>query len=106
MPTFEELKTKTVAELRTMAKEIGHEALQGYTSMRKDILLRALCTALGIGAGEHREALEFDRHGIKARIRELKARRDAALQARDSKELKRIRRKIHRLKHRIRAATG
>jgi hypothetical protein len=106
MPTFEELRHKTVAELRTMAKEMEHEALKGYTAMRKDILLRALCTALGIEAGEHREALGLDRRGIKGRIRELKARRDAALQARDPKELKRIRRKIHRLKHRMRAAAG
>jgi hypothetical protein len=47
---------------------------------------------------------EIDKPQIKAQIRELKAKRDAALQAHDSKELKGVRRKIRRLKRQIRAS--
>lgn len=105
MPTFEELRTKTVAELRAMAKDIEHEALQGYSAMRKDVLLRALCTALGIEAQEHHHVEGIDKRGIKTRLRELKVKRDAALEAHDRRELKLVRRRIHRLKRRLRSAT-
>jgi hypothetical protein len=46
--TFEELKHKTVAELRDIAKGIEHEAVQGHTQMNKEHLLRAISNALGI----------------------------------------------------------
>ena len=46
--TYEDLKKKTVAELRDMAKGLTHEAVQGYTQMNKEHLLPALCKALGI----------------------------------------------------------
>ena len=46
--TYEELKKKTIAELRDIAKDIQHEAVQGYTQLNKDHLLPALCKALGI----------------------------------------------------------
>src|ERR1043165_4253558 len=39
--TYEELKHKTVAELRDIAAGIEHEALQGYTQLTKDHLLHA-----------------------------------------------------------------
>src|SRR5688572_17091215 len=48
--TYEELKKKTVAELRDIAKDIEHEAVQGFTQMNKDHLLPAICKALGIEA--------------------------------------------------------
>ena len=43
--TFEELKHKTVVELREIAKGIEHDAVQGYTQMNKEHLLPALCKA-------------------------------------------------------------
>ena len=46
--TYEELKKKTIAELREIAKEIQHEAVQGYTQLNKEHLLPAVCKALGI----------------------------------------------------------
>ena len=46
--TYEQLKHKTVAELRDIAKDNEHEALQGYTQLNKDHLLVALSKALGI----------------------------------------------------------
>lgn len=102
--TFEELKHKTVAELRDIAKGIEHEAVQGYTQMNKDHLLAALSKALGI-QHEHHEVVGVDKSAIKAKIRELKTKRAAALAAHNHAELKVVRRTIHRLKRRIHKAT-
>lgn len=102
--TFEELKHKTLAELRDIAKETDHEAVQGYTQMNKEHLLRALSKALGI-KHEHHEVVGVDKSSIKARIRELKTQREAALTAHDRAQLKVVRRTIHRLKRRIHKAT-
>ena len=33
--TYEELKKKTVAELRQLAGELDHEAVQGYTQLNE-----------------------------------------------------------------------
>ena len=41
--TYEQLRHKTLAELREMAKGSEHEALQGYTQMNKEHLLPAIC---------------------------------------------------------------
>lgn len=103
--TFEELSNKTAVQLREIAKEIEHETLHGSTTMHKEQLLRALCKALGIEAHEHHALVGIDKGKIKARIRELKSQRDAALQAHDDKQLKVILRQIHHLKHRLRSAT-
>ncbi|HEX6732604.1 MAG TPA: hypothetical protein VF074_21475 [Pyrinomonadaceae bacterium] len=102
--TFEELKHKTVAELREMAKGIEHEAVQGYTQMNKEHLLVALSRALGI-QHEHHEVIGVDKASIKSRIRQLKAKRQAALAAHDHAQLKAVRRNIHRLKRQIHKAT-
>ena len=55
--TYEDLHGKTVAELREIAEGIEHEGLHGYTTMHKEELLPALCTALGIEAHEHHEVV-------------------------------------------------
>jgi hypothetical protein len=102
--TYEQLKHKTVAELREMAKGIEHEAVQGYTQMNKDHLVTALSKALGI-QHEHHAVVGVDKASIKARIRELKSQRAAAIEAHDHAQLKVVRRTIHRLKRRIHKAT-
>jgi hypothetical protein len=102
--TFEELKHKTVADLREIAKGIEHEAVQGYTQMNKEHLLVALSRALGI-QHEHHEVIGVDKASIKSRIRQLKAKRQAALAAHDHAQLKAVRRNIHRLKRQIHKAT-
>lgn len=102
--TYEQLKHKTVADLREMAKGIEHEAVQGYTQMNKEHLLTALSKALGI-QHEHHEVVGVDKASIKARIRQLKAQRASALEAHDHAQLKVVRRTIHRLKRRIHKAT-
>lgn len=102
--TFEQLKHKTVAELREIAKGNEHEALQGYTQLNKDHLLVALSKALGI-QHEHHDVVGVDKAAIKAQIREVKKKRDEALSAHDRAQLKIARRTIHRLKRRIHKAT-
>jgi hypothetical protein len=102
--TYEQLKHKTVAELRDMAKGIEHEAVQGYTQMNKEHLIVALSKALGI-QHEHHDVVGVDKASIKARIRELKTQRAGAIEAHDHAQLKVVRRTIHRLKRRIHKAT-
>ena len=104
--TFEELRKMTVAQLREIAQETEHEALHGYSTMHKEELLPALCTALEIETHVHHEVVGINKRKIKARIRELKGERDAALEARDKRRLKVALRKIHRLKRTIRKATA
>ena len=101
--TYDELSDKTVAELREIAKGLSHEAVQGYSQMNKDHLLPAVCRALGIDTREHHAVTGIDKAGIKAKIRELKRQRDAALAADNHAQLKDVRRHIHHLNHQLRA---
>jgi len=103
--TYEQLKHTKVADLRDIAKGLDHEALQGYTQLQKDQLVLALCTALGIDPHEHHAVKGLDKAAIKKQIRELKNDRDVAVGKHDHRELKVIRRKIHRLKRAIHKAT-
>lgn len=103
--TYEQLKHTKISALREIAADLDHEAVQGYTQFRKDQLIHALCTALGIDAHEHHEVKGLNKSAIKKQIRELKVQRDAALVKHDHKELKVIRRKIHHLKRAIHRAT-
>ena len=100
--THHQLKEKTVIELREIAKDIQHEAVQGYTQLNKEHLVVALCTALHIPMHEHHEVIGIDKAGVKARMRALKLERDAAVEAHDSGKLKAVRRQIHHLNRRIR----
>ena len=103
--TYEELKHKTLAELREIAKGEGdREVVQGYTQMNKEHLVAALAKALGI-QHEHHEVIGIDKGSIKARIKQLKTQREAALSAHDHAQLKVVRRTIRRLKRRIHKAT-
>ncbi len=102
--TFEQLKHKTVADLREIAKGIEHEAVQGYTQLNKEHLLVAISKALGI-KHEHHEVVGVDKASIKSRIKDLKKKRDEAIAAHDHGQLKTVRRTIHRLKRQIHKAT-
>jgi hypothetical protein len=101
--TYHQLQEKTVAELREIASGLPHEAVQGYSQMNKDHLLPALCSALGIDRREHHTVVGVDKAGIKAKIRELKRQRDAALEAGEHTQLKDVRRHIHHLNHQLRS---
>jgi hypothetical protein len=101
--TYQELRRKTIQELREIAKSVeAHEAVQGYSQMNKDHLLPALCKALGVDAREHRAVAGIDKPAIKAEMRELRKKRDAALAAHDHGALKNVRRQIHHLNRQIR----
>jgi hypothetical protein len=103
--TYEELKHKTVAELREIAKGIEHEAAKGATQMNKDHLLKALCTALGLDMHVHHHAVGIDKAAIKSRIHALQAKRDEILGGKDKAGLRPILREIHALKRTIRRHT-
>jgi hypothetical protein len=102
--TIEELKHKNIADLREIAKGIEHEAVQGFTQLNKEHLITALAKALGL-QHTHHDVVGVDKASIKARIRQLKVKREAALAAHNHSELKAVRRNIHRLKRQIHKAT-
>jgi|SRR5690554_3579375 hypothetical protein len=103
--TYDELKGKTVAELREIAAGVQHEAVQGYTQLNKEQLLPALCKALGIDMHEHHQAVGIDKPAIKRKIRDLRKRRDEILASKtDRAGLLPVLRRIHDLKRQIRRA--
>jgi hypothetical protein len=104
--TYEELKKKTVAQLREIAKGAKHEAVAGYSQLNKENLLLGLCKAFNIDHRVHHVAQGIDKIKIKGTIRQLKKDRDEALAAseKDYTKLKTIRRSIHRLKRDLRQA--
>lgn len=104
-PTYEELKKMTVAQLREMASEMEHEALQGYSQLKKEQLIEAMCTALSIEKRVKHEVVGLDKRAIKSRIKTLKKKRNAAIEAHNHAEIKDVRRRIHRLKRKIHKAT-
>jgi DNA-binding IclR family transcriptional regulator len=101
--TYQDLKKKTIQDLREIAKDVQHDAVQGYSQMNKEHLLPALCQALGVDLHEHYTVSGIDKPAIKAKMRELRKRRDAALEAGDHAQLKMLRRQIHGLNRQIRA---
>lgn len=101
--TYHDLKLKTIADLREIAKGVeNQDAVQGFSQMNKEHLLPALAKALGIPMHEHHEAVGIDKPALKAKIRALKVKRDEALAAHDHDTLKNIRRQIHRINRDIR----
>lgn len=102
--TYEELKKKTVAQLREIAAGMEHESVQGYTQLNKEHLLEAICKALNIDMHEHHEVVGVEKNAIKTKIKRLKRKRDEALAAHNLAQVKMARRQIHRLKRKIRKA--
>lgn len=102
--TFKDLKGKTVAELREIAKGIEHEAVKGYTQLNKEHLLDAVCNALGIDMHVHHDVKGIDKPKIKIEIRKLKLERDKALEIHDHKKLKAVRKQIKKYKNKLKRA--
>ena len=73
--TFEELKGKTVAELREIAAGLHEDAVKGYSQLHKEHLLELLCKALHIPMHAHHDVVGIDKSAIKGQIRELKQKR-------------------------------
>jgi hypothetical protein len=103
--TYDELKHKTVAELREIAKATEHEAVKGYTQLNKDHLLVALCKALGIDTHVHHHAVGAEKVKQKAKIKALKKKRDEILASTDHGGLKVVLNEIRGLKRALRRAT-
>jgi hypothetical protein len=101
--TYHELREKTIQELREIAKDVKHDAVQGFSQMNKGHLLPALCKALGIDTHEHLAVVGIDKPAIKATMRELRKKRDAAREAHNHQLLRSLRRQIHGLNRQIRA---
>jgi len=102
--TFKDLKLKTVAELREIAKGIEHEAVQGYTQLNKEHLLKAVCTALNVDMHVHHDVKGIDKPTIRREIRKLKLEREKALEAHDHKKLKEVRNQIKKYKNKLKRA--
>jgi hypothetical protein len=106
--TFDQLKGMTVAQLREIAAGIEHEAVKGYTQLNKEHLLTALCTALNIDTHtRHKSKVAgVDKAAVKIQMKELKKKRDAALEAHNHAELKAVRRQLHELRRSLRKAVA
>ena len=102
--TYEELKKKTVAELRDIAKDIQHDAVQGFSQMNKEHLLPAICKALGIEAFEHHAAASAEKGRIKAGCARSRQSGPSCLGSDDSEKLRANRRQYHALNHSLRAS--
>jgi hypothetical protein len=101
--TYHELRGKTIQELRHIATDVQHDAVKGFSQMNKEHLLPALCLALGVDMHEHHDVKGIDKAAIKAKMRELKHARQAAIEVHDGDRLKAVRRQIHGLNRQIRA---
>jgi len=95
------LEKMTATELREIAKETP--GITGAHGMNKAELLSEIRKARGIEdtGAKKKDASQRD---IKAKIKELKAKRAAALEAKDSRMATIYKRKISRLKSRTRRA--
>jgi hypothetical protein len=105
--SYEELKKKTIEDLREIAKGLEGDAVKGYTQMNKEHLLPAICHALGIEVHRHphHAPVGVDKAQLKARMHALKAEKQKAIEARDQAKVKALRREYHHLNRRIRAAS-
>ena len=101
--TYEELRHKTIDELREIAKGLDNDAVRGHSQMNKEHLLPALCKALGIDTHIHHRVAGIDKGAIKEKMRELRKQRDAALEDHDHDRLKSVRRQLHHFNRQIRA---
>jgi hypothetical protein len=98
---FHELQKTRVTDLREMMKE-HLPGVQGVVALKKAELVDQLADVLGIEKPHKHVAAGLGKRNIKAEIRALKVKRQAALEAKDSAELKKYRRLIHRRKRRLR----
>jgi len=94
-----ELEHKTVNDLREMAGK--YEDIQGVSGMKKDQLLEILCEKLGIDRQTHVPE-GIGRKKIKAALRDLRAKRDEALEKHDKAALAAVRGAIKSQKRRLR----
>ncbi len=98
---FHDLQKTRVTDLREMMKEHLPE-VTGVIGLKKEELVAQLAAKLGIEVPHKHVAAGLGKRAIKSEIREMKLKRQAALEAGESAELKKYRRLIHRRKRRLR----
>ena len=98
---YHELQKTRVDDLRELMKEHLPD-VTGLTGLKKDELVEQLAAKLGIEKPHKHVAAGLGKRAIKAEIRDLKVKRQAALETKDYEELKKFRRQIHRRKRRLR----
>lgn len=104
------LEKMTAKELREIAMEIPHST--AVSGMKKEELVAFIKEARGIKEEaparrkRHVPKLKLTKTELKSKIRELKGVRLHALEARDEKMAKAVRRRISRLKKKSRSAAG
>ena len=98
---YHDLQKTRVVDLREMVKEHFPDE-KGVVGLKKDALVDMLADKLGIEKPHKHVAKGLGKRAIKAEIRDLKVKRAAALEAKDSGELKKYRRLIHRRKRNLR----
>ncbi len=106
--TYDQLKGMTVAQLREIAAGVEHDAVKGYTQLNKEHLLDALCKALNVDTHtRHKLNIQgMDKEKVKAEMKALHKKRDAALESHDPKQLKAVRRQLHALRRSLRRAAA
>jgi protein-arginine kinase activator protein McsA len=97
------LEKMTTTELRELAK--GIEGVSGVHAMKKEELIDALRQSKGIVVEAAKKRSSSVR-AVKEHIRSLKAKRHAAIEAKDRKTATILRRKISRLKKQTRRAAA
>lgn len=98
---YHDLQKTRVGDLREMMKKHLPE-VQGVIALKKEELVDQLAEKLGIEKPHKHVAFGLGKRKIRAEIRELKVKREAALEAKEGAELKKYRRLIHRRKRRLR----
>jgi len=101
---WHELNKHRVADLRDMMKKHAPQ-IQGVLSWKKEQLVAEVAQLLGIEK-PHTVIVGIDKTAVKERIKKQRELRLQALEAKDSAQLKRARRKIHRLKRKLRRAAS
>jgi hypothetical protein len=96
---WHDLEKMKVSDLRELAKD--KTELEGLSGLHKEEVVAKLAEAMGISR-PHRVVEGTAKAPLKARIRELRIERQAALDAGDPKRLMGVRREIRRLKRRPR----
>jgi hypothetical protein len=99
---WHDLEKTRVKDLRAKAKELMPD-LTGVIAMKKEELIEKIAANLGI-EHPHKRVVGIDKQKVRDKIKALKVKRQAALEAHDGEELKKQRRLIHRQKRRLRRA--
>jgi hypothetical protein len=98
---WHDIEKKKITDLRDMAKK--YEDVGAVSGLSKEDLIVIVAKHLGISK-PHLLVEGVDKAAIKVEIKGLKVLRNAALEAHDSKELKKVRRRIHKKKRALRHA--